>query len=57
MPHRRHICAKSSDMEKAKMCAYPQSYYALPHWKFVMQCCAKFPSVNIPGQEIDDQCF
>ena len=42
-------------MEKATMCAYPQSDNAFPHWKFVLQCCAKFPSVNIPDQEIDDQ--
>ena len=37
------------------MCAYPHSYHALPHWKFVMQCCAKCPSVNISDQESDNQ--
>ena len=54
MPHGSHIYAKSYDMEKATMCAYPQSDHALPHWKSVMQCCAKFPSVNISDQEKDD---
>ena len=37
------------------MCAYPQSDYALPHWKCVMRCCAKCPSVNLPDQETDDK--
>ena len=35
IPHGRHIYAKSSDMAKAKRCAYPQSNNALPHWKCV----------------------
>ena len=51
--HGSHIYAKSSDMAKEKMGAYPQSDHALPHWKCVMQFCAKFPSINIPNQEID----
>ena len=37
------------------MCEYPQSDHALPHWKGVMRCCAKFPSVNLPDQETDDK--
>ena len=37
------------------MCAYPHSDHSLPHWKFVLQCCEKFPRKNIPDQEIDDQ--
>ena len=55
MPHGRHIYAKASDIAKAKMCAYPQSYHALPQCKCVMWCFAKFPSVNISDQEIDYQ--
>ena len=35
MPHGRHIYAKASYMEKAKMCEYPQSDHALPHCKCV----------------------
>ena len=50
--HGRHINAKAYDMAKATMCAYPQSDHALPHWKFVLQYCAKCLSVNIPDQEI-----
>ena len=37
------------------MCAYPQSDHSLTHWKCVMQCCSKFPSINLPDQETDDQ--
>ena len=48
MPDGRHIYSKASDMENAAVCAYPQSHHALPHWKCVLKCCAKFPSVNIP---------
>ena len=57
MPHGRHIYAKASDMEEATVCAYPQSDHALTHWKCVMRCYAKFPSVNLPDQETDDQYY
>ena len=52
MLHGCHIYDKVYDMAKATMCVYPQSYNALPHWKCVMQFCTKFPSVNLPDQEI-----
>ena len=55
MPHGRHIYAKVSDMAKATICAYPQSYYALPHWKFVLRCCSYCPCINIPVQEKYDK--
>ena len=55
MPHGRHIYAKSSDIAKATMCAYPQSDNALPHSKFVLQCCSNCPCINIPDQETYDQ--
>ena len=51
MPHGCHICAKASDMAKATMCTYHLSYLALPHWKFVLWCCADFPCINLPYQE------
>ena len=51
MPHGRHIYAKASDMANVKMCAYPHSDNALPHWKFVLRCCSGCPCVNIPDQE------
>ena len=55
MPHERHIYAKSYDTAKVTMCAYSQSDHALPHRKCVLQCCAKFPSINITDQETDYQ--
>ena len=55
MPHGRHIYVKASDMAKATMCAYPQPDHALPYWKCVMRCCARYPSVNLPDQETDDK--
>ena len=57
MAHGRHIYAKAYDMAKATMCAYPHSDHALPHWKCVMRFCAKFPSVNLPYQETDNQYY
>ena len=55
MTHGRHIYAKAYDMENARMCAYSHSDHALPHWKFVLRCCAQCPSINISDQEIYDQ--
>ena len=37
------------------MCSYSQSDHALPHWKCVLWCCAKFPSINITDQETYDK--
>ena len=53
MPHGRHIYAKASDMAKSTMCTYPQSDYALPHWKFLLRCCDDCPRINFPEQETD----
>ena len=50
MIHARHIYAKASDMAKPIMCAYPHSDHALPLWKCVLICFAKFPSFDIPNQ-------
>ena len=55
MPHGRHINAKAYDTEKATMCAYSQSYHALPNCKCVLLCCAKCPIITITDQETDDQ--
>ena len=38
-------------MAKAKMCTYPQSDHALPHWKYVLQYCAECPYINITDQQ------
>ena len=51
MPHGCHIYAKASDMANAKICAYPQSYHTLPHWKYVLRCRADCPWINIPDKE------
>ena len=51
MPHGRRIYDKSYYMAKATMCAYSQSDHALSHWKYVLQWCAKCPSINLPDQE------
>ena len=55
MPHGRHINTKAYDIEKSKMCAKSQLDHQLPHWKCVLRCCAKCPSINIPDQETDDK--
>ena len=55
MPHGSHICAKASDMEKAKMCEYSQLDHELPHCKCVVRCCAKCPRINLSDQETDYQ--
>ena len=57
MPHGRHIYAKASGIAKARICAYPHSYYALPQWKCVLRCCAKCTCVNLPDQETYDQYY
>ena len=54
IPHGRNIYAKEYDMANATMCADPHSDRALPHWKCVLRCCVKCPSINLPDQETDD---
>ena len=51
MPHACHIYAKASDIENSTMCTYPQSDRALPHWKFLLRCCAECLHMNIPDQK------
>ena len=55
MPHERCIYTKAYDIAKATMCSNPQSDYSLPHWKCILQCCAKFPIINIHDQKKNDQ--
>ena len=55
-PHGHHIFAKAYDMAKATIYAHSQLDHALPHWKCVLRCCAKYASINLPEQETDDQC-
>ena len=42
-------------MEKATICGYPHSDQALSHYKCILQCCVKYPCVNIPDQETYDR--
>ena len=42
-------------MTKSKMCEYSQSDHELRHWKYVLRCCAKCPSINLPDQETYDK--
>ena len=51
MPHGHHMYAKASNMAKAEMSTYPQSYHVLPHWRCVLRCCADCPYINLPDQE------
>ena len=37
------------------MRANSQYDHASPHWKYVLRCCAKCPSINISDQETYDQ--
>ena len=55
MKHGRHIYAKASDMAKDKICTYPKSNHALPHWKCVLKCCADCPCINLSDQETDNK--
>ena len=55
IPHGHHIYAKTYDMEKANIYAYPHSDHTLPHCTFVLRCCTKFPCVNLPSKETYDQ--
>ena len=51
MPNGRHSYAKSSDMAKAKMCAYPQSDHVLSHWKYVLRRYDNCQYINITDKE------
>ena len=55
MLYGRHIYAKAADVEQATMCTYPKSDHAPPYWKYVLQCCNKFPCIKPPDQETDNQ--
>ena len=48
IPHGLHIYAKAYDTERETMCEYSQSDHALPHWKYVLQCCAQCAIINLP---------
>ena len=47
IPNSKNIFKTESDMAIEKICAYPSSNFALPHWKCVLFCCAKFPRIDL----------
>ena len=53
IPHGNHMSKIASDMAVEIFYEYPSSKYALPHWKCVMNCCAKCPCIDIPSPESD----
>ena len=51
MPQDKHIFHTKFDITVATMFSYPSSKYALPHWKFVLCCCAQCPRIDITSPE------
>ena len=41
---------KESSMATAKICAYPPSQHAFPHWKYVLHCYVNCPQIDLPSQ-------
>ena len=52
MPHGRHNHKTALDMEIATMCDFPSYKNDLTHWKFVLFCFSKYPSIVNPYQEL-----
>ena len=50
IPHILHIYQTASEMVTTKICTYPPYQHALPHWKYVLRYCEKFPHIDIPSQ-------
>ena len=51
MPHGKHMFQTASRMAMSTMRAYPSSYYSLPHWICVLNCCVKCPRIHLPSPE------
>ena len=51
MPHGHHSYQTAYDMAMATIFKYPQYRHELPHWKYVLRCCANYPSIYLPSQE------
>ena len=50
MLHGRHNYRTAYSMAMAKMCAYPPSQHALPHWKCVLRFCENCPHIYLSSQ-------
>ena len=50
MPHVIHIQETESYMYMKKQYTFIYDKHVLPHWKGVLRCYTKFPSIIIPGK-------
>ena len=46
-----NIYNNAADMSMATMCPCTFKYHGLPHWKFLLHCCDKLPSIFLPSQD------
>ena len=53
VPHDCHIYGTAADILMYKMCEYPPSQHAIPHWKCVLHCCSNLPIIYLTDQELD----
>ena len=50
-PHGCNIYNTASNMSIETMCYCTSKHHGLLHWKFLLYCCDKCPSIVLPGQE------
>ena len=53
IPHGCHTQNTTVDLATEKICSCTSIHHALPHWKCVLQCCDKYPSIVISIQEVN----
>ena len=51
MTHVCHIHKKLSEMAIITMCDFSPYHHALPHWKYMLRCCSRYPIIVTPCQE------
>ena len=49
--HGFHIYNTAADMAMSNMCPCNYKHHGLPHWKCVLMCCNKCPSIVLTSQE------
>ena len=50
-PHGCNIYNSASDMAMAKTCPCTSQHHGIPHWKFILLFCEKYPGIIITHQE------
>ena len=50
-PHGCNIHNTATEMEMETMCTCNYTHNGLLHWKCVLRCCERFPSIRIPSQD------